>query len=747
MPRDARDRRAARGRLRRARDPSAPGRPSPTRPGSTSCASCSPTSGGRGRRDRARLLPRLRAARPPARALRAPARARRRARASRSSSTPARPPTRHAAALKAFDGHRRPALLLVARAAAGRARARLVRLVRRQRDLPQGGASCASAARAVPRDRILAETDSPYLAPQPGRGRPNEPANVVHTARRPRRGAGRRPGRARARIDANATRRLRPPVSRPAAKKELGQHFLVDENILGVDRPARRARPRRRRARGRAGPRRPHRPTSPNVSPTSTPSSSTARSSRTCARRSAAAKTSSSVFGDALRLDLAALDPPPAKLVANLPYNIATPLIVGEPRRPAERRALVRDGAARGRRPLLRGALDEGLRRGLRARPAGRRAHRLPSGLAHGLPPAAERGLRARRLPAARAAARVRAPEAARRPPPSPTGARRLPNSLELAGFATRSAAAEALRDARPRAGRPRRGARPAGVRRPRGALPREPRARDREAQPRAPRRARSARTAGTRSSPSCSGSTWPTASRSSRRPSSGSRASPRTRSSARRSSGSPRPPTVEPRWRARIWKHIPVAAGLGGGSSDAATALRLANETARRAAPAERLHELAAGSAPTSPSSSPRARSSATGTGTELAAARAAAGLLGRRCCSPRRAQALDGRRLRRLRPPRRRRGVRGTARAPARGARPRPSARATSQRCRRTTSPPSPHARPAARARRLPRRRERRRTGGLRALPAPRRRPAAAERELEALGRTWITVPTWYG
>jgi 16S rRNA (adenine1518-N6/adenine1519-N6)-dimethyltransferase len=33
-------------------------------------------------------------------------------------------------------------------------------------------------------------------------------------------------------------------------------------------------------------------------------------------------------FGDALRLDLGALDPPPGKLVANLPYNIATPLIV-----------------------------------------------------------------------------------------------------------------------------------------------------------------------------------------------------------------------------------------------------------------------------------------------------------------------------------------------------------------------------------------------------------------------------------
>jgi TatD DNase family protein len=37
------------------------------------------------------------------------------------------------------------------------------------------------AAARVPADRILAETDSPYLAPQPVRGGTNEPANVVHT--------------------------------------------------------------------------------------------------------------------------------------------------------------------------------------------------------------------------------------------------------------------------------------------------------------------------------------------------------------------------------------------------------------------------------------------------------------------------------------------------------------------------------------------------------------------------------------
>ena len=39
------------------------------------------------------------------------------------------------------------------------------------------------AAREVPAELLLVETDAPYLAPQPLRGRPNEPANVTHTAR------------------------------------------------------------------------------------------------------------------------------------------------------------------------------------------------------------------------------------------------------------------------------------------------------------------------------------------------------------------------------------------------------------------------------------------------------------------------------------------------------------------------------------------------------------------------------------
>jgi len=40
------------------------------------------------------------------------------------------------------------------------------------------------AAAIVPEDRVLVETDSPFLSPQPVRGKPNQPANVVATAER-----------------------------------------------------------------------------------------------------------------------------------------------------------------------------------------------------------------------------------------------------------------------------------------------------------------------------------------------------------------------------------------------------------------------------------------------------------------------------------------------------------------------------------------------------------------------------------
>ena len=43
--------------------------------------------------------------------------------------------------------------------------------------------SLREIARDVPLDRLLVETDSPFLAPIPNRGKRNEPAFVVHTAR------------------------------------------------------------------------------------------------------------------------------------------------------------------------------------------------------------------------------------------------------------------------------------------------------------------------------------------------------------------------------------------------------------------------------------------------------------------------------------------------------------------------------------------------------------------------------------
>ena len=207
------------------------------------------------------------------------------------------------------------------------------------------------------------------------------------------------------------------------------------------------------------------------------------------------------------------------------------------------------------------------------------RSHRLPSRLARGLPPAAERRLRARRVPARRAR-RPRRREAHRRGRlrAPPQDARQLARARRASHRARSAAAAleaigrdpaaraEALAPAefvalaralrvttasRAREDQPRAGRRPPRRRR-------LPRGRDRAPAHRSLRRdlARAGRRARRR------------------------RASPRTRSSTRALESLAAAAGVEPRWHARIEKRIPVAAGLGGGSSDAATALLLANAT-----------------------------------------------------------------------------------------------------------------------------------------------------------------------
>ncbi len=111
------------------------------------------------------------------------------------------------------------------------------------------------------------------------------------------------------------------------ANRELGQHFLVDENILGVigrlaelgpEDVVLEIGPGLGALTGYLADRVAHvhaveldRALEPYL-----------------AERLAGRGNVELLFGDALAVDLAALDPPPAKLVANLPYNVATPVVV-----------------------------------------------------------------------------------------------------------------------------------------------------------------------------------------------------------------------------------------------------------------------------------------------------------------------------------------------------------------------------------------------------------------------------------
>jgi 16S rRNA (adenine1518-N6/adenine1519-N6)-dimethyltransferase len=106
-------------------------------------------------------------------------------------------------------------------------------------------------------------------------------------------------------------------------KKELGQHFLVDENILGV--VGRLAK---------LGPEDVVLEIGPGLGVLTRYLAERVRTvhaveiDRSLAAHLPRLPNVRVELGDALQLDLGTLDPPPSKLVSNLPYNIATPIVV-----------------------------------------------------------------------------------------------------------------------------------------------------------------------------------------------------------------------------------------------------------------------------------------------------------------------------------------------------------------------------------------------------------------------------------
>ena len=216
------------------------------------------------------------------------------------------------------------------------------------------------------------------------------------------------------------------------------------------------------------------------------------------------------------------------------------------------------------------------------------------------------------------------------------------------------------------------------------------------------------------------------------------SKGSPTTRLSARRSRRSA-PPSGRHAVRGAPDEASPVAAGLGGGSSDAATTLELANgHLARTTLGRAASTTSRPGSAQTCPSSCrrPAARDRRRH---DARAARLPRDYSASWCRGGRR-EVLDARRLR---------GLRCAGGCPR--LQPRPSRAPRSGRAdrvcgdlvdlRRTTSPRRPR-RGAAGARRVSRRRVWRGAGRLRALRDP-RRGRASRRGCREAARVWVTAP----
>ena len=538
------------------------------------------------------------------------------------------------------------------------------------------------AARDVPDELLLVETDSPYLAPQPVRGKPNEPANVVaHRASSSptcaasctrssseRSSATPRGSSAGDASDAAQRAGQPPPPARSSTcgpNRELGQNFLIDDNILRRDRPRRRARPGGRRARGRRRPRRavgvPRPARRPPARGRDRPLARAGAARRARPVRTTPRCTSPTPS----TLDLAALEPPPTKVVANLPYGVAATVLL----RTVEELPEARSGVA-----MVQREVGERL-----AAAPGSKIYGATSVLAqlacevrwcarcratvfHPVPNVSPRW-----WCCAATRRRRRARSSRSCTPPSPTGARRWPaRSRSRRARPTGCATPPARRwsELGPARRRPRRAALAAG--RASSTLGRAAAAADAMIRERAPRRSTSSCTSGRAAPTACTTSarcsprsTSPT-SVTLRASDAGADAvvcpgvdgrEPRRRRAARlpRRASDPELPAAR---RVRSRSGSRVAAGLGGGSADAAAALRAANALAGDRSTPAALRELAAGLGADVPSQiepAPRARDG------RRRASRAA-----RRCrrwrlaLAAQPARAVHGRGVRRGRPPR---------------------------------------------------------------------------------------------
>ena len=308
-----------------------------------------------------------------------------------------------------------------------------------------------AAVREAPADRLLLETDAPFLTPVPYRGRPNSSALVVHTyefvaararhhRRRnwrgrcartplgPTRACGwsesvvplRRPARvAPADVDGAEAATPRDASSAPrqtslarlaefgvVPKRSLGQNFLIDDNILGLILDRLPGGPRRRGDRGGCRSRRAHAGAGRGVGvrarvrdrwrprPGPPRHAGVAARAWTCGRQRRGPCTRVILhFQDIMRAPLEALAPRPTLCASNLPYSVAAPFLAEAMTRLPHVRRYLRHGAARDRRPSGGHAGQQSVRRrvglGAAAHAPGGRAASVPG---HLLPEAA-RGL------------------------------------------------------------------------------------------------------------------------------------------------------------------------------------------------------------------------------------------------------------------------------------------------------------------------------------------------------------------